>query len=529
MFDMKISKYVMVMLILSFIATTISGCTNSNIATVVDKDAPYEISWLEQCDPTLPYDANKDVHKKAIEEALNIKINPEFVEYSQYNQKLSLKIASGETPDIVNRVSQASDYIKYSRNGIFFDMTDLLNEKDAPNLYPSLSQELWNQAKVDGRIYGVPFIFGLGKGYRYNTVLRKDYLEQIGADMPKTLDEYYNILLEVKKQFPDVIPLGAVSSTGISEFAIRSFDHVFGAFEVQPGYFYQKDGKFSNYDIDPRMREALLFLQKMYAEDLIDKEFLTIKETSFKDKLFSGKVFSFVTQWANPASWDLTIEQNILKSKGDTTELTAERLNDEFQYLQPMGSLVGKNGTAVAGAGGAFDTLIAISAATKDPHKLFAILDKAHEKNMIRFFTHGIEGEDYVVNEDGSIEAGPLSTIDPITRTDKNGNYREKGRYQIITQQNGSPTWRTDMNYRLTYSAVLAVDNPYQITCASNYLESATKTERMSELYTIRDAAFSKIIMGADISTFDTFVEQWLNQGGRAILQELEESYRANN
>ena len=40
----------------------------------------------------------------------------------------------------------------------------------------------------------------------------------------------------------------------------------------------------------------------------------------------------------------------------------------------------------------------------------------------------------------------------------------------------------------------------------------------------IEEETFAKIIMGkADISEFDTFVENWKNQGGDQILKEINE------
>ena len=47
----------------------------------------------------------------------------------------------------------------------------------------------------------------------------------------------------------------------------------------------------------------------------------------------------------------------------------------------------------------------------------------------------------------------------------------------------------------------------------------------MSSLEAMRDETFTKIIMGDDISNFDTFVENWDSLGGADITNEMNELY----
>ncbi|OXL84234.1 hypothetical protein BCV73_14830 [Paenibacillus sp. SSG-1] len=520
---------------------TLSGCGSNNdgggsaspepgnpsgTSEATAEHSPYELKWLKAQDISLPYDPSKDAVKQAIEAKLNIKIIPEMVDVQQYKTKLNLKMASSDIPD-VTKIDFADDFQKYAQQGAFVDLTDLINEKDTPNIMKEVPPDVFEQAKVNGRIYGIPYQGGPGAGYRWDLVMRKDYVEQAGVPVPKTLDEYYNLLKKVKEQHPEVIPLGGYTSQiGQVKFANNSFDNVFGAFGVTPGFFTERDGKFSNYDIDPRMRDALLFLQKMYKEGLIDKEFSTIKEEQLRAKIFSGKVFSWMGWWSTASDYDTQIETNELIKSGKLAKdgSLPNQAEEPFKYLTLTGSLLGTDGTAVAPMGAPFSQMNAISAKTKDPKRVLSIIEDSLSEENEMLTVWGIEGEDYSL-VDGKLKTN-TTLVDPKTQQDPNGNFRGTQSYLFAPGLKGWPHYLESLPLRFSEALGVAINNEHQITDASNYLESPTKIAKLTELDTMRDSVFTQIIMGADIKKFDEFVEKWKSQGGNQILSELEASYQ---
>jgi len=516
----------------------ITGCSNDKGAGGVSSpsggstsapaktEGAYELKWLKAQDISKPYDPAKDVVKQAIEKKLNIKIIPELVDVQQYKTKLNLKMSSSDIPDVV-RIDFADDFQKYAQQGAFADLTNLINEKDTPNILKEVPKDVFEQAKVGGKIYGIPYQGGPGAGYRWNLVMRKDYLEKIGAQVPKTLDEYDSLLKKVKAEMPDVIPLGGYTAQiGQPKYANNSFDHIFGAFGVSPGYFTEKDGKFSSCDIDPKMREALQYLQKMYAEGLIDKEFATIKEEQLRAKLYSGKLFSWMGWWSTANDYDTQVEMNELKKSG---KLTADgklpnQADQPYKYLTLTGSLVGPDGKAVAPAGAPFSQMHAISAKTKDPKTVLSIIENSLSPENQMLTIWGIEGEDYKT-ENGKMKL-VTDLVDPTTQQDKNGNFRGTQGYLFAPGLKGWPRYLESLPLRNAQALDIAINNKFQITDASNYLDSPTKIAKMVELNTIRDSVFTQIIMGGDIKKFDEFVDRWKSQGGAQILKELEESFK---
>ncbi|MFC5699802.1 extracellular solute-binding protein [Cohnella faecalis] len=498
----------------------------SSTPSAAPAEEPYSIKLLLPQDISKPYDPAKDAIKKAVEEKLGVTLVPEIVDVQQYKTKLNLKMSSNDIPDIV-RIDFADDFQKYAPQGAFVDLTELINEKDTPNIWKEVPQQVFEQAKVNGKIYGIPYQGGPGSGYRWNLVMRSDYLKEVGESVPTTLDAYYNALKKIKEMKKDVIPLGGYTAkTGEVKFATNSFDNIFGAFGVTPGYFTQQDGKFSNYDIDPRMKEALKFLQKMYAENLIDKEFATIKEEQFRAKLFAGKLFSWMGWWSTAKDYDTQIESFELKKSGklDKDGTLPDQSSEPYKYLSLTGSLTGADGKAVAPQGAPFGQVLAISAKTKDPKKLLAIIDKSLEIDNQMLTVWGVENVDYELTG-GKLQQIPTA-IDQATQTDKDGNFRGTQRYTWAPGLKGWPHYLESLPLRPSMALDTAINNPNQITDAANYLDSPTKIAKQVELNTMRDSYFTQIIMGASIDKFDEFVAKWKSQGGDQILQELEQSYQ---
>lgn len=521
-------------------AVTLAGCSGDSkgseassapsqapAASEAAKPAePYTLKLLRAQDISKPYDPAKDAVKQEIEKKLNIKIVPELVDVQQYKTKLNLKISGGDIPDII-RIDYVDDFQKYAQQGAFVDLTSLINEKTTPNIMKEVSKSAFELSKVNGKIYGIPYQGGPGAGYRWNLVMRKDYAEAAGAKTPSTLEEYYNLLKTIKAAKPEVIPLGGYTAqVGQVKYANNSFDHVFGAFGVTPGYFTVKDGVFSNYDIDPKMKEALQYLKKMYAEGLIDKEFATIKEEQLRSKLYSGKLFSWMGWWSTAKDYEAQIETNELKKAGKlgNDEKLPNKDNEPYQYLILKDSLLGPDGKAVAPQGAPFAQVHAISAKTKDPKQVLDLIEKSLSPENQMLTVWGIEGEDYRI-ENGKMKLA-TDLIDAKTQQDKNGNYRGTQAYTFAPGLNGWPRYLESLPLRQGQALDVAINNKFQITDASNFLDSPAKLAKLVELNTMRDSYFTQIIMGADMAKFDEFAEKWKAQGGTQILKELEESYK---
>ncbi len=87
-------------------------------------------------------------------EGFHVELN--YMAYTEYSQKLGIMLNANEYFDMcyIGSLLTGNTYSLRASEGYFKDITSLLPEH-APELYNALSQDVWNAAKIDGKIYGV--------------------------------------------------------------------------------------------------------------------------------------------------------------------------------------------------------------------------------------------------------------------------------------------------------------------------------------------------------------------------------------
>lgn len=89
-----------------------------------------------------------------LKEKINTTVNFHFIASSEYYQKVSTILMSGQEVDIVNANSNLN-YVDYVKNGAFLPIEDLIEEY-APNTYAMIPEDFWNAMYIDGHMYGIP-------------------------------------------------------------------------------------------------------------------------------------------------------------------------------------------------------------------------------------------------------------------------------------------------------------------------------------------------------------------------------------
>src|SRR5699024_11067662 len=138
------------------------------------------------------------------EDISNIDINWEMVPFDSLSEKLNLALSGGSLPDAFHRANISSqDLLKYGEQGTLVPLNDLIDEY-APNFkaileeYPELEKSI---TLLDGNIYSFPLVVDPDfVSYRLGTTpwINEEWLEELGMDMPKTTDEFYEYLKSAK-------------------------------------------------------------------------------------------------------------------------------------------------------------------------------------------------------------------------------------------------------------------------------------------------------------------------------------------
>lgn len=294
--------------------------------------------------------------------------------HNQYYEKLSLQFASGAIPDVLEIGGSA--IANYGSKGALLDLTSLIAKS---TVLKDVDKKYTDAIAVNGKIYAYP----LQRGGGTITYLRKDWLDKLGLKVPTTYDEFITVL-KAFKNMPD--NTGKKNNIPYSAAGLISDDlSVPAAMYVREFYqdavpdFTQVNGKWVDGMLQPNMKAALERLKTAYADGLIDKEIVTNKTSSVRDKFYAGKIGAF-TYWAG--DWNRVIETSLQKAVA-TGKVVAIPAIKEVKYIEraPLG--------------------IAISSNAKNPEGIFKYLIEFMQdgKDGEMLFTNGIKDLNYSVKD----------------------------------------------------------------------------------------------------------------------------------
>jgi putative aldouronate transport system substrate-binding protein len=301
-------------------------------------------------------------------------------------EKLNLMLASGDLPDII-LMDRGSDLVnKYIQAGSLIPLNDLI-DKYGQNVKEMYGDTLNKTRYKDGKNYYLANWYGLEKEPVLGMLMRMDLLKELGIGEkanngePFTAEEYYTLLKTFKEKYPtlnghETIPL-TINAESMGS-ALTTFKGMWGMKS-----FYESDGKLQ-YDVkDPRYQEMLLFINRLYREGLIDKEWAVNKTQLWNQKLSNGYTFATVG-----AYWDANEANNVLK-KSDG----AENVEKQFYAYKVAAPGVDPSQTTFGPRSSLGWDAIGITSANKEPEKTMKVIDFLASEEGQYLLMWGIEGK----------------------------------------------------------------------------------------------------------------------------------------
>lgn len=220
-----------------------------------------------------------------IEKRTGVQINWDCMPSGQYNEPMRVRLAAGkDLPDIV-QIPGASNAYKteiyaLALQGTLIPLEELIREH-APNIAKLIWEEQPELGKAftapDGHIYHIAQNYlGTNAAGSRSLLLRTDWLDTLNLEVPVTIDDWYNVLKAFKEGDPngnglaDEIAISAFSKNGLTEYGYLAT--AFGL--AAPGTKYIDDNGtvVCQYDL-PDFKDFLAFLNKLYAEGIMDPEY----------------------------------------------------------------------------------------------------------------------------------------------------------------------------------------------------------------------------------------------------------------
>lgn len=460
-------------------------------------------------------------------------------ESSEYNNKLSLNIASGSLPDIFY-CDNYRTFLQLAQNGLLADLTDIYEDNISDTIKgidKTYNGRNFEPVTIDGRIMAIPA--GNLDGQQNLLWLRKDWLDNLGLDVPETFDELEKVLTAFVNDDPDGNGLDDTVGLVVSATeAVKGYNHnyglepVFYAFGAYPTYWMEdENGEVYYGSTGEQMKDALSLLHDWYAKGLIDKQFAT--------RIGSGETEAVFTSGQGGAFFGPVHATSIIDAYTN---------NPDVELVPVIGPLSadGKMNYVLPSP---MSSMLCISSKCSDPAKAIEIIgigndlyrgfdeeaNKIFEEAKIApsssgrraIFPQGAVTYDYfnIIETLGQaakdqIEKGSYTPYEGITQYDKDQIELAKG------FADGSDTSEVAFKayyYRYVASQLLSDDKMNPID-AAYYYTTESSASLQTELDTLEQEMYLSIIIGdKDISYFDDFVKQWYNIGGETLLNEVKE------
>lgn len=235
---------------------------------------------------------------KYLEEKTNVRIVWDMVPQTSWKEKKNLLIASGQLPDgFMGPLSLTADEAqRLGADGLLLPLDDLVATY-APNLTKLMAENPTYDPysrSLDGNIYALAAMQDQGFDSMGASIIRKEWLDKLGLEMPATTEEFYRVLKTFKEKDPAgngrTIPFSFLyqESPSVNREIKREFDWIFLAFGVMenPLHIAIEDNGEVVFTADKDgFREAIKYLHRLYAERLIDPEIFTQDRTLLTNKI----------------------------------------------------------------------------------------------------------------------------------------------------------------------------------------------------------------------------------------------------
>lgn len=292
------------------------------ILPLVKEPVTFRVLWKKD-----PLDKGALLDKAILKEAFEktgINFEVEEVSATAWDEKVAVVFASNDLPDLI--CGEIKSLINYTDQCV--DLTDLLPVY-APFTNQFLTQQYPAAARAEafgGRLYSLPSI-------RVNNLypslgfweINTEWLKRVGMEIPTTVDELYEVLKAFKEKDAngngdpgDEIPCSFVKlpdDVGLLNM-MNCFGMINDGANKSQQYIMVENGKVLFTGADQRFYDMLVYLHKLYAEGLMDKDGFVQEKTDRYAKASDNRV-GFMT------------------AGGLITEAYGNDVGEQIGYLQP--------------------------------------------------------------------------------------------------------------------------------------------------------------------------------------------------
>ena len=299
--------------------------------------------------------------------------------------QFNLMIGSGKYPDIIvwEFSTAAMGLSELIDSGILIDMDGLIRQY-APNYLKVLERDpsYPKEVRSDEGKYQAFYTFNVSIPLSSGPVFREDLLAKYGLELPKTVDEWTNVMTTLKEKDPNVsYPLTA-SKSYVGEVWFRE---LLPAYNTRTEFCLGDNGQVVYGPATENFKAYLAKLAEWYNAGLIDPEFMSNDNKALNAKIADG----------TSAVATMAIGSGIRS----ITENTRPN-NPDFKLTGVAWPVLNAGDTSsYVLEGGVAHTSVqaAITSSCADPVLATQVLDYFYSEEGGNLISWGIEGESYTV------------------------------------------------------------------------------------------------------------------------------------
>ncbi|WP_127581665.1 extracellular solute-binding protein [Paenibacillus koleovorans] len=440
-----------------------------------------------------------NIYNRFIKEKTGVEIKLDSPGLEQYFDKLNILLASGQNPDaFMTNDGYIPKMKQLAADGLLEDLAPYINDtKRYPNIKKNMPADAWLPVSEGGKIWAFPY--NRQDGMHQVVYIRKDWLDKLGMKVPKTIDEYYEVMKAFAQKDPDGNGKNDTYGLLVTSDPTGTGGRVFkSAFDAER--YRIVDGKVTPPEITPEYKELVKFLSQLVKEKIMDNEFPTITTPIFRDKIKSGKYGMFVNFW-HLASGNEIPKEAMDKYTAVELPLMKNGKQAKFQYVSTNRHY------------------IAVPKTSKDIDRLMDLFDWVLSPEGNKYTYLGVEGMNYKM-VDGKVETKGMEELHILSSL-----------YSLVKQGNITPEVQTYME--ATYAKPVI-----------NNLVLGTNSGEIDKLQAVLppfgdkpnlDKITSEFVIKAVLgnievdSSWDDYVKRWRAAGGDKAIQGWTDWYNANS
>ena len=221
-----------------------------------------------------------------VEEKYGIKVTVNALARNEYPQKINLLMTSKDVTGLVG-VFSTNEILMYKDQDAIEPIGEYLANNET---WKSMPQEMQDLYVFDGDLWALPAGFTQNM---FTRTIRKDWLDNLGLEVPTTLDEFTEAMRAFTFDDPD--GNGVDDTYGLTAAGTWNLQDIFQAFNAR----LNTDGSRSiTYDpeanawidtmLKPEMVDCLTYLNELYTDGILDAEVFTNSGSTMREHLWSG-------------------------------------------------------------------------------------------------------------------------------------------------------------------------------------------------------------------------------------------------